>query len=234
VETQQESQVEREREQVEQVFGLTGGELADRPWEPFAADSDGESFTRASFRYWYDGAPAWSEDGRHQAPACRTVVSDCLFGEEPEVLQEKGARWERIASYLSSGEAACPWRQDGDPAQGPDPRPCELCGAGQGEEHGHVYLGEGWCETVYRQVETCPDCGADLTYHPDYGDRCLVCQPYAFQVAAYGAEETVLYQGPDPSAAEAAYSAGIGDPKRAHEDIYLDLNGETIRRTARS
>jgi hypothetical protein len=63
-----------ERERVEWVFGLTGGELEDVPWEPFVPAPDewewDDAFnrvptprlTRATFRYWYEGAPAYAED----------------------------------------------------------------------------------------------------------------------------------------------------------------------------
>ena len=57
-----------ERESVEQVFGLTGGELEARPWEPWAPSAlyEPEAFDfnyategskRRTFPYWYEGTP---------------------------------------------------------------------------------------------------------------------------------------------------------------------------------
>lgn len=83
--TEREAAIERER--VEQVFGLTGGELSDEPWvywtqqesdvdgkplygpesghvglwEGHAVESHRDGFMEWSGRYWYDGAPEYAE-----------------------------------------------------------------------------------------------------------------------------------------------------------------------------
>jgi hypothetical protein len=236
-----------ERQRVEEVFGLTGGELNDRPWEPFEPDTDGSAFTRVSFAYSYDGAPSYAEEyrgGRRAGDHECVVVQDCLFGELPAVLYEKGRRYDRVAVLRSSGETECPCNDTDEQAHrqaaaklDPDERaalgvkvePCPLCEDDGTDETPHIYLGDGWCETVYRVTETCGACGGDLTVAPDYHDdpRCLACEPYAFTVTAEGAEaygSGVVYEGADPKAAETAYETW-----RARCDTVLSLDGEPIR-----
>jgi ferric-dicitrate binding protein FerR (iron transport regulator) len=81
-ETSEEYEARIERECVEWVFGLTGGELEDKPWEPFEphpemserdAAFDAEyrhsSSNPRPFRYWYDGVPSYV--GRREFPRSR-------------------------------------------------------------------------------------------------------------------------------------------------------------------
>jgi len=144
---------QNERAQVEQVFALTGGELNDQPFQAWSdASRDGAPL---SFAYNYDGAPEYSDLPDRYETEYITIVSDCLFGSESDVLyQANGVRWIKVASFRSSGETECPCKQ-GD-CDGDDDRPCPLCEAQQGEAHGYVYLGDGWCETVYRRAARRP------------------------------------------------------------------------------
>jgi hypothetical protein len=150
------------RSQVECVFGLGGGELHvthgrfPDPW-------DGQ------IEFWYLGPPDYAEDlkgaerincpacdGHHdhddgECPECdgtghldleiRTAILDCLFG-----FPDPPEGWEMIATFSSSGEAEC-WACRADGEGEPDPA-CQLCDGG-----GHVYIGDGWHEVVYRQVK---------------------------------------------------------------------------------
>lgn len=172
--TEAEQKIERER--VEWVFGLTGGELEDEAWE--------------GNRYWFDGPPEYGgEDFRDQyAPGVeyRTVVRNALYAPSRQEIQGEptakgpGPSWRLVRTFTSSGETECPGRGDtsgetllvgGHLAPGlrkmetvgaykvgavTDGR-CPLCEAEKGQPHGFIYLGEGWVEVVYRrQVEETP------------------------------------------------------------------------------
>lgn len=186
-----------ERECVEAVFALGGGELADEPWEPWVASDATEAdiawsartgiqpklSERWTFRYHYDGVPEYADGDfadRHGfgVDYC-TVVRDCMFGELPEVLHDRGSTWHRVASYQSSGEMECPRGHDGVPGaivgaepwraewkgERPleDPDRCPLCEEERGQPHGYVYIGDGWCEVVYRcRTLSCSECDADV------------------------------------------------------------------------
>ena len=133
-----------EREQVEWVFGLTGGELADEPWRPLGADG-----TAWVFPYWHDGVPEYAEadfDDVYEA-TYRTVVCDDTL---PDVVidADDGASWQLVKFYSNYGETECPRRQADDPADG---LPCDLCG--EDDEHGVIYFSDRWGETVYKQDE---------------------------------------------------------------------------------
>lgn len=137
-----------ERQCVEEVFCLGGGELYDTAWE--AVDVDGEP---APQRYWYCDPPEYAGadfDDKHTAEY-RTVVCCCLFGMPDEELFYRGRKWTRVGSYTSSGEAECRAGQDGDGVDHAvtDER-CPHCAEAKGDAHGYIYLGDGWAEVVYR------------------------------------------------------------------------------------
>jgi len=136
------------RQQVEEVFGLTGGELSDAAWRVFD-----EAGAEREYAYSYDGPPVWAAHDfadRHDAEY-RTVIGCCLFGEPPATIDNEAGTWTRVAAYVSSGEAVCPLSQ-ADDCEARGERPCELCAASDDEKHGHLYLGDGWCEVVYRRA----------------------------------------------------------------------------------
>lgn len=131
-----------ERERIEWVFGLTGGELSDAPWRyvhessNLSTDPDNECIPRdadgravgsypfesdyyvrtGAFRYWYDGAPEYAAREHSASPHVRTAVVCALFGMPPAVLWDAadGSRWARVAFYQSSGETECPGANEND------------------------------------------------------------------------------------------------------------------------
>ena len=135
--------IDLERERVACVFGLGGGEMhvADDRF-PDSEGWDGPS----GIAYWYDGVPEYvtlDELGLDLDDDVRTAILCCLFGHP---TPPKG--WQQVASYSSSGEAACWWCGTGNEDGGEVAVDgCKVC-----EGHGAVYLGDGWAEVVYRRV----------------------------------------------------------------------------------
>jgi hypothetical protein len=143
-----------ERAQVELVFGLTGGELDDEPWHGFAYNYKGvPEYVRSDFTDRYDRE-------------YRTVVACFLYGAPPERIVDDAGEWTLQATYSSSGEAECPLK-DIDATEQEEiyahrekhfnlPRiaRCFLCDEQRGDEHGYLYLGEGWLEAVFKLAPT--------------------------------------------------------------------------------
>ena len=161
--TKQEQAIERE--QVEWVFGLTGGELDDKPLE--FTDESGKA---RSWRYHYNGVPEWAESdfGTHDyfnVDYFTMVETDCCYGSAaPEWLKTSdGKLYVRVEQYTHSGEAECPCGPSGDNEKVGEEHTegqeqCPLCEAEKGEDHGYIYLGPG-CETVYRHIDVvCNEC----------------------------------------------------------------------------
>lgn len=159
-------EVEIEREQIEWVFGLTGGELRFEPWTYEVGGKE------SRFPYWYEGVPDYASgdfsDQYDSGVEYRTVVTQALYGAPPERIESgsegqiEDAGWLLQRMYHSSGETECPGRDDGDGTvteehtDGGDR--CVLCEELLGEQHGYIYLGDGWVEAVYRiQNEEEPD-----------------------------------------------------------------------------
>lgn len=143
-----EDEIEIERERVEWVFGLTGGELSGEPWRVLDVNGAPENFP-----YWYHDVPEYaaSDFPRHDAVVRRTVIADCLYGDPPDVVidADDGDTWRKVKSYSNSGEAECPGRNPDDPDEG---LPCDLCDDDDSHGlHGTVSLGDGWAEVVYEQ-----------------------------------------------------------------------------------
>src|SRR5260370_21406033 len=85
-----------ERQQVEWVFGLTGGELDDETWNGFAYNFDGvQEWAQSDFKDRYD----------HEY---RTVVGCFLYGGPPECIVDTSGVWTLKAAFQSSGETECP------------------------------------------------------------------------------------------------------------------------------
>lgn len=146
-----EQRAAQERAQVEQVFGLTGGELSDTVWE---AREVGGSERVWTFHYFYESTPEYAErELDWTAHDFRTVVRDIVFGAPPEQLEG----WTKVATFGSSGEVECPGRSE-EPNivradQSPEGRGCYYCEAEVGEPHGYIYIGDGWAEIVYKRDE---------------------------------------------------------------------------------
>jgi hypothetical protein len=137
------------RQQIEWVFGLTGGELSAGPW--------------AGYAYWYEGLPSYAAqdypDRFKEGVEYRTVIHSGLFSAPPTTLDG----FAFVQSFSSSGECECPGQsEDGDSEDDGDSvvcvthcadgeTTCALCGESLGESHGYIYLGDGECEAVYRR-----------------------------------------------------------------------------------
>lgn len=149
-----------ERESVEQVFGLTGGELNDGPWNGWA--------------YNYDGVPEYAcgDDFDADATYVTTLDIGCSYGTESvgeRLTDADGRVWEVVATYGSSGETTCPL-DDGShsrvtretarlcPPNQWSKRPkarraeCPFCEARIGEAHGVVYIGDS-AEVVWQLID---------------------------------------------------------------------------------
>jgi len=146
------AEADREREQVENVFGLGGGELED------------ESF--AGYAYNYEGAPEYAaneiEELDYQYHT--VIVSGGGYLPSPyDKLEEDGVRWDLVEYFMNSGESDCwicgaggngvdwwadEFEQQHGHAPGPDDR-CGLCETEMEDMPGVVYIGEGY-EAVYR------------------------------------------------------------------------------------
>lgn len=137
-----------ERQQVEIVFSLGGGELADKPW--VYTDENGVEQT---IPYHYDGVPDYTigdEFGRDEEVSGRfatiVCVGDVYSGPDPRVPPG----WRRVAIYPSSGEADC-YCNDAEEDVYTDDGRCPLCEYENDGEHHCVYIGEGWAERVIEQ-----------------------------------------------------------------------------------
>lgn len=120
---------EVERERIECLFGLGGGELEDEPWGEYA--------------YWYEGSPEYVASAQEKnGYVYRTVIAYCLFS-QPKPPEDG---WKLVEVYPVS-EADC-WR-DGAGTEAENPSPdCPLC-----EGEGTIFLGEGWAEAVFHKPE---------------------------------------------------------------------------------
>lgn len=125
-----------ERQQIELVFCLGGGEL----------DDEGAH----GFTYTYDGVPSYMtppDDLYAPGVTYWTAVYCELYG---QAKTPEGH--ERIAHFTSSGETQCECGHDLSP-DGPG-QDCPLC-----EGDGLVYIGDGWREIVFRECsKRCESC----------------------------------------------------------------------------
>lgn len=145
------------REQVEWVFGLTGGELNDKSLRYHKTDEDSDH--QYGFAFYYDGVPSYARpdfehlDENHYDYF--TAVSCELYGSSLDELitVEDGKLYKKLKVYTNSGETECPGKSDGDGVvteEQADPSGfCPYCDESIGDEHGYIYLGDGWCEVVY-------------------------------------------------------------------------------------
>lgn len=136
------------KEQVEAVFHLGGGELSDEAWG--VRESREGVVQWHYFYHWYEGPPEYARQDypdRHDV-SYRTVVRDCLFGLPPEKLEDEDGTWFRVDHFTASGEAECPLR---DCDEEGEHLPCKLCEGSEEDGHGHIYLGDGWAEVLYKQ-----------------------------------------------------------------------------------
>lgn len=176
-----------EREQVEFVFGLTGGELDDEPIEFFLLPRERwEHVNPVTRHYTYDGVPEWAgsdfPDKYDSGVSYFTIVEAGIdYGSIlTEAIQfADGKVWVKVEQYVHSGETECPAGSCGDDETvGEDSTEgfaeCPLCGEKAGEKHGYIYVGPG-AETVYKRIDVaCAECGltrGDIE-EPDTDDLC--------------------------------------------------------------
>lgn len=144
---------EREKQQIEVVFGLTGGELNDAPlryaYGKRSADVAPPQFRRGWARYFYDGVPDYDSRQRKHGGDYITIVACEVFGQMPRKIQARGRTWIKVARYGHSGEAECSeFGSSVRESQTDDHGRCILCD--EEDVHGHVYLGDGYAEIVYK------------------------------------------------------------------------------------
>ena len=150
-----------EREQIELVFCLGGGELSDEPWtyeytpKLYGYKGEDDSPRKGVYHYWYECAPEYSggqekipvgatqgsydEDDEGNLWEWCTAITNVTFGPAQVPIG-----WEFVAQFVSSGEATCgcEW------AEHIETEDCPVCEGG-----GIVYLGEGMAEVVFRRLD---------------------------------------------------------------------------------
>lgn len=152
---------------VEQVFGLTGGELESEPWiAAHAYRDDGSEITSypVKFAYWYTGVPEWAgedfwprgERSYHEHDFATVIDLSPVYGTTPLVLIDAdGSIWVRTVTYAHSGETDCPYSDGSETEVEPDHcvgrENCPFCEVEIGETHSVVYIGD-CAERVYRRM----------------------------------------------------------------------------------
>jgi hypothetical protein len=158
-----------EEMEIEEVFGLTGGELESESFlYTYPADVPSTERRSGIFHFWYTGVPEYVEreivNSHPWNARFMTILrtspyetAEVIFTKDDEA-EETETKWQRIHEYSSSGECECPFRHEEDPEHGKSddgvplvgPGGCHLCEADPGDAHGHIYIGDGCAEVVYR------------------------------------------------------------------------------------
>jgi hypothetical protein len=131
------------RDQIIEVFGLTGGELEDEP----RTFTHGEKLR--TYQFWYTGFPEYVERKKQNSFGdCDviTLIDNNIYAKPPQILIDEGGRkWNLLDSFLSSGEVSCPFfTKKGN---------CSLCENEHTEDDvPYIYIGDGWAENVYISV----------------------------------------------------------------------------------
>lgn len=142
------SEEQKEREQVQALFGLGGGELMDEPWLGHA--------------YWYEEAPEWDHDFREEGDYQYRTGIEWGYSKKNEVqTDEDGVEWEVVKSYRPPTEVDCWdcgagtgnwWPENFEQEYGRAPGPGDECGLCETEFEGMpgvVYDGEAH-EVLFR------------------------------------------------------------------------------------
>jgi hypothetical protein len=186
-----------ERMQIQEVFGLTGGELYDEPWTPtYITDTFGESRER-TFTYWYEDPPAYAMEDFEDWSSVnyRTVCANEMFGQVPATVTDEQGTWSVVARFGSSGEVECPGLVNAGELAEHIPFPCPYCEGDEDSGHGYIYIGEGWSEIVYRLAPAhdaeCTACEHDCPWHgrPLGAPYCQICDDHAEAAEIYGSDE---------------------------------------------
>lgn len=204
--TEQEKRIQQE--QVEHVFGLTGGELDDKPVTFVTGFRERygkieETDLGLTWPFHYDGVPEWAfedfdRDARNSASDERFTLVDlgCEYGsrENKILIDSDGRIYLHVVSYANSGETECPGMHDDSTLVTEEQ--CPLCEADVGEEHGYIYIGPG-AEHVYQLV------GYERGRHPFPPSECNGCpecdddglRPEGFRIVDHGIEHEQYFQG---------------------------------------
>lgn len=152
-----------QRQCIEEVFRVHG-ELETKPFMCKEADDEDDEGREREFAYWYTGVPDYAHDDfedRDDEEYITIILADC---QAPNylVVEKDGTRntWQFEESYASSGEVECPYRASGEPSDKEvitdhlepsiSSSLCPFCDEKIGDSHGFIYLGDGWCEAVYK------------------------------------------------------------------------------------
>ena len=134
-----------EFECVEWVFGLTTM-LETKPWSVVARSPNG--LMHGTKRpYWYPSAPEYTGHD-FDSMTTRTVIQCLLYTTAETSYFDEHGEWTLVASFTSSGECECPLIGMAD-EEDEEPEVCPYCDVKRGEEHGDIYIGDGWAECVY-------------------------------------------------------------------------------------
>jgi hypothetical protein len=167
------TEAEVERACVEELTGLTGGELSDDPWEGTAGGSPvraGSTFRRT---YNFEGAPEWLDEiGKKErySGEWATAVHFGAVGSPAKFIFDRSGTWELEHALYDDPEHECmlchwdPEKQEESSKPRPvteaeaqiaegDDRRCPYCEEAIGEEHGFLYQGNATWE-VYRHKWT--------------------------------------------------------------------------------
>jgi hypothetical protein len=211
--TAEEIEAAIEQERIEWVFGLTGGEMADRPWTAYhvgkdeTREQDDERARKYGWaptvydrvyphRYWYEGAPEYLGKQYDHVTARTTLTwgSGYLEAPTPWLVDADGV-WVFVESFNNSGECECPNRY-WDPVARESPADmtvrivtpqeanaetdCPLCEAKIGEEHGYIYIGEGYEAVYVLAAHQCDECGGEIHCpHPEnFWEELCGCKSY--------------------------------------------------------
>lgn len=161
-----------EREQIEWVFVLTGGELADKPWRGSYLSRFG-GWAHCVHHYWYDDTPEYAErelkNAEHWNAEFITLITwgGGFLDAPPAFVRRNRIHYKLVATYTNSGETECPQCQRDDRETTPLTRrernwsngqwECSLCEEYLEPDRTHpkrsfIYIGEGY-EAVYRRIK---------------------------------------------------------------------------------
>ncbi len=141
---------EREREfaQIAEVLRIEASALSYQP----------------AFGLSYDDAPEWLErdlqrEHGYGSVFCTVVTSGGGYQSAPKerIVEENGTEWILVGTYTHGAETECPGNAEGKSVVTEDhcfagTDACYYCEASLCEDHGFIYIGEGY-EAVYRRKD---------------------------------------------------------------------------------
>jgi hypothetical protein len=156
------------RERIEEVFGLTGGELEDKPWfyDPPLRQLDARREGQSNYSLWFEGVPDHVSSRELPHDKWGATYRTALVSHTPyERITDIDGTWRLVFNDFGMSETECPYRQkEKGPGVGtvsPEDRSwvadegdlfsghCGFCEEQRGYEHGYIYLGDSWGHAVY-------------------------------------------------------------------------------------